>query len=371
MRIGVDVKCLRSNNSGIGRYVVGLLGALGRIDSGNDYVLFSPRETGLAAPGPRFRQVVAPRGSLWEKAPGILWQQIALPGLLAKEKIDVFWGPEQTLPLRCGIPTVLTVHDFVHRRCPGTMRRSVRLIVSTFGERSIGKADLVVANSDFTRDELLRLRPDFPAERLRVVPCGVDAAEEAAETALPRERRLLFVGSLEPRKNLKNLVRALELLAAKGMRVPLLLAGPAGWKNGDESGLLRSSPVAEDVRRLGFVDDAELRRLYATSAALVLPSFYEGFGLPVLEALALGTPVLATKGSAMERVAGICGRYFDAAAPESIAGTIEEFLRADVPWRFTEEQEAERRRIVERHRWDRSARLLLDAFGEVAAGGAR
>ena len=99
MRIGVDVKCLRSNNSGIGRYVVGLLRALGRIDSANDYVLFSPRETGLDAPGPRFRQVVSPRGSLWEKAPGILWQQIALPGLLAKEKIDVFWGPEQTLPL--------------------------------------------------------------------------------------------------------------------------------------------------------------------------------------------------------------------------------------------------------------------------------
>lgn len=367
MRIGVDVKCLRSNNSGIGRYVVGLLGALQRIDSANDYFLFSPGETGFATANPRFRHVVPPRGNPWRKTPGIVWQQLCLPRLLERERIDVFWGPEQTLPLRCGVPTVLTVHDFVHRRCPGTMRRSVRLVVSTFGERSIGKADLVVANSDFTRDELLRLRPGFPEERIRVVPCGIDAPKDVLPE-LPRERRLLFVGSLEPRKNLKNLVVALELLAKRGLEIPLTVVGPDGWKNGAENEMLRTSPVAGRIRRLGFVDDVELRRLYATSAALVLPSFYEGFGLPVLEALALKTPVLATKGSAMERVAGICGRYFDAADPESIAGTIEEFLRTGEPWRFTEEQEAERRRIVERHRWDRSARLLLDAFGEAAAG---
>ena len=367
MRIGVDVKCLRSNNSGIGRYVVGLLRALGRIDSANDYVLFSPRETGLDAPGPRFRQVVFPRGSLWEKAPGILWQQIALPRLLAKETIDVFWGPEQTLPLRCGIPAVLTVHDFVHRRCPETMRASVRWIVRTFGDRSVEKASVVAANSEFTRKELLRFHPGLPAGRIAVVPCGVDAADAAKAPAVPRERRLLFVGSVEPRKNLKNLVAALELLAGRGVRVPLTLAGPAGWKNRETNELLARSAVAEDVRRAGFVDDAELRRLYAGSAALVLPSVYEGFGLPVLEAIREGTPVLTTKGSAMEDVAGKCGIYFDARSPESIAEAIGRFLEAGAPG-FSEDQEAERARILERHDWNRSAGILLDLFRKLGSG---
>ncbi len=369
MRIGVDVKCLRSRG-GIARYLDRLLGALARAGAGNEYLLFSPRKVPLPALPPEFEAVVEPNGSLWGKVPGILWQQLRLPRLLEERGVDVLWGPEQTIPLRRGVPTVLTVHDFVHRRVPETMRRSVRLIVGAVGDRSIGKADVVVPNSDFTRDELLRLRPGFPEGKIRVVPCGIDAPEGGLPE-LPRERRLLFVGSLEPRKNLKTLVAALELLAERGLEIPLTVVGPDGWKNAAENELLRTSPVAGRIRRLGFVDDAELRRLYATSAALVLPSFYEGFGLPVLEALRAKTPVLTSERTAMADIAGRCARLFDPRDPESVAKTIADFFAADEPWRFTEEQEAERVRILARHDWDRSAEALLGAFAEAAAGGAR
>ena len=326
MRIGIDIKCLRYNNSGIGRYLISLLDALQEIDNENEYFLFSPHAIDYPITNKNFKLCpYSGKFAFQKKIPGILWQQLTLPRLLKQYQIDVFWGPEQTLPLgKSDRKKVLTVHDFVYKRFPETMRKSVRWINNHIGESSIKEADVVAVNSDFTKSELLHYHPNMEHGKIAVVPCGINCVVTPL-CANPQRKGLLFVGSLEPRKNFGNLVKALEILDKKGIQVTLTMTGPKGWKNSSENSLLQNSPVAKNIQHLGFVSDSELQNLYASSAAVIFPSVYEGFGLPVLEALNYKTPVLTTKGSVMEEIAGDCGIYFDANSPESIAQTIEAF----------------------------------------------
>lgn len=364
MRIGIDIKCLRYNNSGIGRYLSALLDCLQEIDRENEYYLFAPRPIDYPINNPRFKTVFNPGNFIQAKLPGILWQQLVLPRLLQENRIDVFWGPEQTLPLKdAPYKKVLTIHDFVYRRYPETMRKSVRWINTHIGEWSIAKAQKLAVNSDFTKEELLHFFPDLSHEKIAVVPCGISRKETREKKE--RKRQLLFVGSLEPRKNLKNLVKALEILAQEGIRIPLIMTGPTGWKNSQEILLLKDSPVAKDIQHLGFVDDKKLDELYATSTAVIFPSFYEGFGLPILEALQWGTPVLTSKGSVMESIARDCGIYFDPEDPQSIADTLRVFLSTETPWKYLEGKEQERQDTLNLYRWEKSAQQLIRIFREL------
>lgn len=382
MRIGVDIKCLRTNNSGIGRYTRSLLDALQEVDLINEYVLFSPSPVDYKPTNPKWRSVVVPT-----KLPGILWQQLALPLALKDEHIDVIWGPEQTIPViglskgykatgkdhkeissSTEIASVLTIHDFVYRRFPETMRKSVLWITRIFGGKSIKKATAIVPVSDFTKGELLHFYPNLNENKVDVVSCAVNKPIEVERVATnsgnaPRKRQLLFVGSLEPRKNLPTLIHALEILQKRGITVPLVLTGPKGWKNKTFKDLMESSCMAENICHKGYVSDQELRQLYQESTAVIFPSVYEGFGLPILEALSRGTPVLTSKGTVMESILGDCGLYFDANSAEDMARVIEEFWNSgyEVP-------ESSRRTLLARYTWENSARKLIDVFQKVRHG---
>lgn len=366
MRIGIDIKCLRTNNSGIGRYTRSLLDALQSLDDTNEYVLFSPSPVDYPIENPNWHSVVVPT-----RLPGILWQQMVLPKALRQENIDVIWGPEQTIPVTGlkkkeskNISSVLTIHDFVYRRFPKTMRKSVLWITRTFGSRSIHKATAIVPVSDFTKEELFHFYPDLNKEKVEVVHCAVNQASENAEEQptrqTNRQKQLLFVGSMEPRKNLSRLIRALEILKDKGMTVPLVLTGPKGWKNQTFKDLLDKSSIATQISHKGFVSDSELRDLYKHSSAVVFPSLYEGFGLPALEAIRFGTPVLTSKGTVMESILGNCGLYFDATSPESIANVIEDFWTNE-PQVPQDTQKA----LLEKYTWAKSAKKLIDVFKKV------
>lgn len=365
MRIGIDIKCLRTNNSGIGRYTRSLLDALQQVDIRNEYVLFSPSPVDYTITNPKWKTVVVPT-----KLPGILWQQLALPLALKDEHIDVIWGPEQTIPVigSSEIATVLTVHDFVYRRFPGTMRKSVLWITRTFGGKSIKKATAIVPVSDFTKNELFHFYPKVNKDKVEVVSCAVNQPTCSASngkdgSAQDRKVQLLFVGSLEPRKNLQTLVRALEILKSRGMDVPLVMTGPRGWKNQTIKDMLSTSSVAANIEHKGFVSDEELRNLYKESAAVIFPSVYEGFGLPALEALAYGAPVLTSKGTVMESVLGDCGLFFDPKSVEDMANVIEGFWkeRKVVP-------EASRVALLSKYSWQNSARKLIEVFQKVHHG---
>lgn len=381
MRIGIDIKCLRTNNSGIGRYTRSLLDALQQVDVRNEYVLFSPSPVDYKLTNPKWRSVVVPT-----RLPGILWQQLALPLALKDEHIDVIWGPEQTIPViglskgykatgkdhkeissSTEIASVLTIHDFVYRRFPGTMRKSVLWITRTFGGKSIKKATAIVPVSDFTKNELFHFYPKVNKDKVEVVSCAVGSAQNLSDgqtlNNAARKDQLLFVGSLEPRKNLQTLVRALEILKTRGMDIPLVMTGPRGWKNQTIKDMLSTSSVAANIEHKGFVSDEELRNLYKESAAVIFPSVYEGFGLPALEALAYGAPVLTSKGTAMESVLGDCGLFFDPKSVEDMANVIEGFWkeRKVVP-------EASRVALLSKYSWQNSARKLIEVFQKARHG---
>ena len=371
MRIGIDIKCLRYNNAGIGRYLRCILDALQRIDNRNEYLLFAPSNTPFEPTAPNFKVKVCKSDI---KLPGILWQQSTLPGIIRENDLDIFWGPEQTLPVGNTGKTirVLTVHDLVYKRYPETMVKSVLWVNKIFGNKSIDVADAIFSDSEFTKNEILHFFPEIDKEKIHVVHCGAAATLVQPTGRKPRQGRLLFVGSLEPRKNLPALVRALEILHADGLDIPLSITGPKGWKNQTIFGILEKSPVAGNITHLGFVSEEELRELYDTCAALVFPSFYEGFGLPVIEALAHRMPVLTTKGSVMEEVAGKFATYFDAGDPQSIANAIRDFWnRRESAEQELLQEESGLEELLHHFSWENTATKLLGYLEELVRNGRR
>ncbi len=363
MRIGIDVKLLRSNSAGIKVYLESLLDELQKIDRRNEYILFSPAPVSYPLSAPNFSYAI-----FRTRLPGILWQQYELPKLAKKQKIDIFWGPEQTLFLRRpkGIHKILTVHDFVYRRYPKTMQRSVRAITGYYGTRSLSKSDSIVCISGFTAQELKKLYPSVPDSKIQVIPNGI-SHKKTVQEPLSKKDFLFFSGSIEPRKNLRSLIKALEILAQKGVQTKLKIAGPTGWHNKAFRKLLQNSPIQNSVEILGFVSKDELQNLYKMCKAFVFPTLYEGFGLPALEALQNGARVIVSKNSPMQEFLGNLGIYFDPQDPESIASAIETLYSHPEMMSYSDKENEKRLGILKRYTWEHAAKKLIALFEKIHA----
>src|SRR5262245_5981355 len=309
MRIGVDVRSLRGSlTSGIPTYVRNMLAALAAGDHDNEYILYSNRDVRFDLPA-RWRKRtngVLPYGSLWVQA--------ELPGWLARDRVDVYWGTEYPLPLAAPkrVKLVLTMYDLVHVFHPETMSALNLALTRLFLARSVARADAIVTISDSTRADLQRLMSPRTA-LIRTIPLGVNGAFAARDRNGARTRveqhypglgpYVLTVGTFEPRKNVGALVRAFQTLAP---RIPhtLAIAGGGGWKHAPLLEEIERTGLRDRVRRLGHVPEELLPDLYAGADAFVFPSLYEGFGLPPLEALASGVPVVCSNSSSLPEVVG-------------------------------------------------------------------
>ena len=266
MRVGVDVSPLVQTRAGTARHVRGLLAAL-RGREGLELELLS-----FGGPG-RLSSVARDAG----------WYPLGL-GRHAR-RLDVLHCTTFRGPPRARAPVVLTVHDLALLRYPEAFPRWHRLYGQTALRHTLQAADAIVAVSEFTRREIAALA-DVPTERIRVVPNGVDEMFTTEGPAAEGEYALA-VATLEPRKNLGRAVEAARLAG-----IELRVVGARGWGGVDVPG------------RVGEITDAELATLYRGARCVLYPSLYEGFGLPVLEAMACGTPVVTSQGTAMEEVAG-------------------------------------------------------------------
>jgi len=297
VRVGVDVSPLVQTRAGTARHVRGLLSAL-RERPGLDLVLLRYGGTGRAS--------------------SILRDTVWYPRGIARRaaRLDVLHCTTFRGPARGRVPTAVTVHDLAVLRYPAAFPRWHRLYGRAGLRRVLAGADAIVAVSEFTKREVVDLA-DVPAERVRVVANGVDpifrpdpapraTAREASDEA-SRAGYVLAVATLEPRKNLERAVQAARL-AGRELRV----VGARGW-----GGIAVEGWVGE-------VPDAELAALYRGASCVLYPSLYEGFGLPVLEAMACGTPVVTSRGTAMEEVAGGAAVLVDPSDPASIADGIAE-----------------------------------------------
>jgi len=233
---------------------------------------------------------------------------------------DVYHSPLLRGPLSKGRPPfVMTVHDLVPVRWPETMPRWHRWYTSHLIRPMLRAADRIIVPSQNTADDLNALLHVQP-ERIRVIPNGVDPVffEGPRRGAVEPAPYVLFVGTPEPRKNLGRLLSAMTILHERGFSERLVIVGAGGW--GD------SVPTSHGVRKVGRVTDDELRSLYATASCLALPSLHEGFGLPALEAMAVGTPVVAGNSGALPEVTQGAAVLVDPQSATAIADGIEQAI---------------------------------------------
>ena len=382
MRIGVDYTSAVRQGAGIGRLTRCIFQALAEIDHENEYRLFAAMGRGQPSNFPtfqpsnlsNFRLKTIP---LSDRELNVVWHRLRLPlpVELITGPVDVFHSPDFTLPPVWRARAVLTVHDLSFLRVPECFTGALRRYLERVVPRSVRRADHVIADSHSTKRDLVELL-GTPAGKVTVIHSGVEPRfrpiiDRAAlgpvrqRYDLP-ERFIISVGTLQPRKNFATLVEAFARLKSEtgnwkpGARsLKLVIAGGRGWLYEEIFARVEALGLQGDVLFPGFVADEDLPALYNLAEAFVLPSLYEGFGLPPLEAMACGTPVVTSNVSSLPEVVGDAGLMVEPADVESLAVAIERVL----------EDGGLRREMVQRglarakeFTWERAARRLLGIY---------
>lgn len=364
--------------AGIHRYIVGLLTAQAQ-DGGVCQTVFAPGAEGRDA----LRGVIpaadvrAAPAAVRRPFPRIVWEQTALPLALARAGADLYHGAAYAMPMLAGVPAIVTVHDLAFFRVPETFPRAQGFYLRAATRWSARRAAALVAVSAHTRRELIDVLGADPG-RVHVVPNGADDTFRPLppddvqawrrRAGLP-ERFFLTVGTLQPRKNIGTLLAAHARLRADDPTTPdLVVAGAPGWGDDDPVRRVADLGLAGHVHFPGYLPPEDLPRLYNAATVFACPSRYEGFGLPVLEAMACGTPVVVSDASSLPEVAGAAGVLV---GPDDTAGWAAALsaLAAD-PDRRAALSAAGLARAA-RFTWRRAARETTAVYRHVLAGASR
>ena len=368
MRIGIDYTAAVRQSAGIGRYTRELIRALSRIDLENDYVLFSAgRDQNEALWPDNYRRRSLP---LTDRHLAILWHRLRLPlpVELITGSIDIYHSPDFVLPPVARARTALTVHDLSFMRYPECSSPPLLDYLMRHVPRSVARADLILADSQSTLRDLVDLlhvteecvQVVYPAIGDRFQPVPLTKAQSVHERYGIRRPYILSLGTLQPRKNYPRLIQAFaRLRAERGIPHQLVIGGGRGWLGEAIEETITSLGLEDHVHLAGFIDDGDLPALYSAADLFSFPSLYEGFGIPVLEAMACGTPVVTSNVSSLPEAAGDAALLVDPLDVGDIAQAI---------WRALDDSDL-RYRLIERglvqstvFTWDRSARELLDAY---------
>ncbi len=370
MKIAIDAR--KWHDYGIGTYVRNLVRHLARLDRETTYYLFcsQPDQATLRDLAENFVPVADRSGGY-----GIR-EHFSIPFKLHRLGVDLFHSPHYVLPLLARTPAVVTIHDCIHLRFPEYLpsRMAWRYARFMLGH-AIRRSASILTVSQASRADILRFYPDADPERILVVPNAIDPAllEEPGqeETARIRERYqirgrfLLYAGNIKPHKNLERLIAAFgKLKHQSGMEdLKLLIIGDEISRYGALRRGVEAAGVRQDVRFFGFVPDRTLAGLYRLASVFVFPSLYEGFGLPPLEAMACGTPVVTSRISSLPEVAGDAALLVDPYSVDDIARGIAKVLEqpelaADLVRRGHVQ--------AQRYSWERSVRVIHDVYMRVA-----
>lgn len=367
MRIGLDGLPLTQLKTGVGTYTFELARALAAHAPDDDFQVVSPKPFDLSADGvPR-----PPNLSLVYSKPNLLerrWWSLGMPSYIRRNSIALFHGTNFEVPLRGNCPTIVTIHDLsllLHSNTHeprAVLRGRVRL------PRMVRRATLVITDSEAVRQEVcehLRVAPE-KVFAIPLAPRAEFAPMPAAVTAEVRKRLgiedefVLFAGTMEPRKNLLTLIRAFEeVLRSSELRPQLVIVGKVGWKQTDVLKTLERAAFSDRIKLTGYVSDADLRALYSSCRAFVYPSIYEGFGLPPLEAMACGAPVIAT---AVPSVITSGARVISATDVNGLARNIVELL-SDA--RARESVSAAGLKHASKFSWEQTAMLTREVYNEA------
>lgn len=352
-RIGVNALYLIPGGvGGTEIYLRELLLALGRIDQANEYFVFTNLDTGsdLVPSQANFHwkpQVLHARF----RPTRIAWEQTVLPLEALRYRLDVMFNPGFTAPLLAPCPCVTVFHDLQHKRHPEHFRWFDLPFWRSLLWASAHHAHQLIAVSEATRKDLMRFYR-LKAERIAVIPHGVDAAFFGLDRA-HLEPYILCVSTLHPHKNLDRLIRAY----ARGKRdYRLVVAGMRGFHARQLAALIDELGVTGHVRLTGWIAREQLHRLYARAHAFVYPSTFEGFGMPVLEAMAAGIPVACSDIPPLHEVAGDAALFFDPLSEDDLFSALDRIV-TDEPLRTRLAQAGPRR--ARQFTWERAAEQTL------------
>jgi glycosyltransferase involved in cell wall biosynthesis len=366
LRIGIDGRAFASPAAGVRRYVNGLTRALLALGEPLSVVALGGQDSSLLPPG------VGHVAESWHPPTNLGWTLVGLPHAAWRAAVDVIHAPSYTAPFWSPVPVVLTIHDVSYERHPQWYPYKRDWARRTFYRRSANAASHILTISRFSATEIAAAYR-VPADRMTVTLLGVDDTFALADShvlgELPRgvsEPYLLHVGDLHERRNLTTLVDAVLAVrrhvgGAFGT-LSLVLAGADRGVGDTLLGIAAQAGAADAVVRLGPVGETRLRTLYRGAVALAYPSLYEGFGLPLVEAMACGTPVIASNTSSMPEVLGGAGILVDPADGQAWASAIIDVVNSD-------ETRARLRtaglsRAAE-FTWERTAKATLDVYRRV------
>jgi glycosyltransferase involved in cell wall biosynthesis len=370
LRIGIDYTAAVRQGAGIGRYTRELVRALAKLDRGHDYVLFA------AAGGQRPVDAGWPTSfqtrsvPLSDRALAILWHRLQLPLWveLVTGPVDIFHSPDFVLPPVRRAKTLLTVHDLSFIRYPQCADANLRAYLNRVVPRSVHRADLVLADSQNTKDDLVELL-DVRHDRIEVIYPGVEerfrpiedqvVLDEARKQYDLPARFIFGLGTLQPRKNFTRLIEAYSLLVTRYPSLHLVIAGGKGWLYEEIFATVERLDLEEEVVFPGFVADEDLPALYNLAELFVFPSLYEGFGLPPLEAMACGTPVITSDASSLPEVVGEAGLMVEATDVEGLAEAVRRVLEDDA---LREGMIAKGVKQVRKFTWQKAAAKLLNLY---------
>ena len=370
--IAFDATSVPPQPAGAGRYTLSLARALAQHDVSHDYVVYCrshsrPQLQDLA----NDRVQVVDVGPL-SRARRYVWEQTSLPIDLRRRGARLLHSPHHSTPLLSPCPRVVTVHDVTFFLIPERYPATRRLFFQALTFISVRRARAVIVPSRSAADDL-RVVLNPPLSKVQVTHEGVDPAfrpldrDEAARIA--RERHglipgyVLSLGTLEPGKNRTTLLRALRLLVDEGRDVTLAIVGQSvGWGGSADEALMHDLGLEDRVRFTGYVPDADLPALYNAAGVFVFPSLHEGFGLPALESLACGTPVVASGRSSLPEVVGEAALLIDPEDPDAIAAAIGRVL--DEPTLDVLLRQAGLERAAE-FTWEKCAEATVAVYRDV------
>ena len=370
VKIGVTTAFLQNFRAGTWVYTRSLLQAFDRISTGADRVhtmdFLPPSVPGL--------QTISHRqyGGRAQKLAKITWPNLVLPRRAAGDQFDVIHATTHYGTfMPCRYKNVITVTDVSPVLHPETHGRMQVLYHRHVLPHVLKRADAIVTISESSKKDILSCYK-VAEEKITVIHLGVDdrfrpksGQENDFATALP-ERFILSMGTLEARKNLPRLLEAYAIARSKGLEQKLLIGGASGWRLSNLAGIVEKHNLAHDVRFLGYVDDADLPLLYGRADFFVYPSLYEGFGMPILEAMACGTPVITSNCSSMPEVAGDAALLVDPLSTADLAGKMLALAGSDELRRAVSAQGIARARSFT---WEDTARKTLAVYETV--GGQR
>ncbi len=375
MKIGIDARPILKKETGVGIYLKNLIWNLWKIDKNNTYYIFS------SSLKDRFKRVKVPASDNFHlfdfRLPvsflNFLWYKIKLPpiDLFFLKKIDIVHSPTPLI-----IPTlgkcIITVHDLFFFKKPEFTVREMRKIYPQKILDSIRRADGIICPSEFTRSEILRLFY-CKDKKIKVIPHGIDESflkkperyfveEVKSKYSLPSEF-LLFVGNIEPRKNLNVLIEAFSNLKNKYKELMLVIVGEKilGFKELEEK--IEKMGLSDRIIITGYVKNDELSAFYRLSSVFVFPSIEEGFGIPLLEAMASSVPVVASSFSSIPEIVGDAGILFDPYSPDELTEKISMVLDDKELRKELIEKGKER---TKNFSWIKSAEATLNFYEEIS-----